>query len=112
MRIAIPLAQGKLSLHFGHCDQFAVFDVDDDAKNIVSRQDLTPPSYEPGALPRWLNENNVNVVIAGGMGQRAQQLLADSNIKVVVGVSAGSPEELLSDYLQDALKAGDNICDH
>jgi len=112
MRIAIPLFQGKLSLHFGHCEQFAIIDIDDDAKQITNRQDQSPPGYEPGVLPRWLNENNVSVIIAGGIGQRAQQLLSQSNIKVVVGASPGSPEELVSAYLDNTLEAGDNICDH
>jgi len=112
MRIAIPLAQGKLSLHFGHCDQFAIFDIDDNLKKVINRKDAAPPAHEPGVLPRWLHENSVSVIIAGGMGQRAQQLFARNNIKVVIGASAGSPEELVSAYLQDTLETGDNICDH
>ena len=112
MRIAVPLAQGKMSLHFGHCDQFAIFDTDDNLKKIISRKDEIPPAHEPGVLPRWLHENNVNVIIAGGMGQRAQQLFTQNGIKVVTGASTGSPEELVSAYLQDTLETGDNICDH
>ena len=112
MRIAVPLAQGKMSLHFGHCDQFAIFDTDDNLKKIISRKDEIPPAHEPGVLPRWLHENNVNVIIAGGMGQRAQQLFTQNGIKVVTGASSGLPEELVSAYLQDTLETGDNICDH
>ena len=112
MRIAIPLVQGKLSLHFGHCDQFAIFDIDENLKKSTSRNDATPPSRAPGALPKWLHENNVSVIIAGGMGQRAQQLFAQNNIEVVIGASSNSPEELVSAYLQDTLETGDNICDH
>ena len=112
MRIAVPLAQGKMSLHFGHCDQFAIFDIDDNLKKIISRKDEIPPAHEPGVLPRWLHENNVDVIIAGGMGQRAQQLFTQNGIKVVTGASSGSPEELVSAYLQDTLETGDNICDH
>jgi len=112
MRIAVPLAQGKMSLHFGHCDQFAIFDIDDNLKKVINRNDETPPGHEPGVLPRWLHENNVNVIIAGGMGQRAQQLFTQNDIKVVVGASSGTPEELVLAYLQDTLHTGDNICDH
>ena len=112
MRIAIPLAQGNLSLHFGHCDQFAIFDVNDETKEITERKDATPPGHEPGVLPRWLHENNVNVIIAGGMGQRAQQLFTQNDIKVVTGASSGTPEELVSAFLEDKLETGDNICDH
>jgi len=112
MRIAVPLAQGKLSLHFGHCDQFAIFDIDDSIKKITNRKDASPPSYAPGALPKWLNENNVNVIIASGMGQRAQQLFAQNDIKVMIGASGQSPEELVSAYMENTLETGDNICDH
>jgi len=110
MRIAVPLVQGQLSLHFGHCDQFAILDVDD--KEIVKREDATPPAHAPGVLPRWLHEKNVNVIIAGGMGQRAQQLFSQNDIKVVIGASSGTAEELAAAYLQDTLETGDNICDH
>jgi ATP-binding protein involved in chromosome partitioning len=112
MRIAIPLAQGRLSLHFGHCEQFAIFDIDDSLKKIVNRKDTAPPAHAPGVLPKWLHENNVSVIIAGGMGQRAQQLFTQNDIKVVTGASMQTPEELVSAYLEDALQTGDNICDH
>jgi ATP-binding protein involved in chromosome partitioning len=112
MRIAIPLAQGRLSLHFGHCEQFAIFDIDDSLKKIVNRKDTAPPTHAPGVLPKWLHENNVSVIIAGGMGQRAQQLFTQNDIKVVTGASMQTPEELVSAYLEDALQTGDNICDH
>lgn len=112
MRIAIPVAQNKLSQHFGHCDQFAFFDIDDNFKKVTSRNDIIPPGHAPGVLPQWLHENNVNIIIAGGMGQRAQQLFAQNNIKVVIGAMTGSPEELVSAYLGGTLETGDNICDH
>jgi ATP-binding protein involved in chromosome partitioning len=112
MRIAIPLAQGKLSLHFGHCDQFAIYDIDGKTNKVMNRKDAAPPTHAPGVLPKWLHENDVSVIIAGGMGQRAQQLFAQNDIKVVVGASSGAPEELVSAFLQDTLETGDNICDH
>ena len=112
MKIAIPLAAGRLSMHFGHCDEFALFDVDPEAKAIVGRAMLRPPDHEPGSLPRWLRENAVKVVLAGGMGMRAQQLLARDGITVVVGAPAGEPEALVQDFLDQKLEAGENICDH
>ncbi|HOB72593.1 MAG TPA: NifB/NifX family molybdenum-iron cluster-binding protein, partial [bacterium] len=76
MKVAIPLVNGMLCMHFGHCTQFAIIDVDDKEKKIVKREDVTPPPHEPGLLPKWLGEKNVNVIIAGGMGSRAQTLFA------------------------------------
>ena len=112
MRIAIPLAGGKLAMHFGHCEQFMLIDMDPDNKEIISKKFVKPPGYEPGVLPKWLAEQGANVIIAGGMGTRAQNLFAESGIKVVVGASAGDPEVIVKEYIAGTLEAGDNICDH
>ena len=112
MRIAIPLFDGKLTQHFGHCEKFAVIDTDDNSNSIAKREDITPPPHEPGVLPKWLGDMGVNVIIAGGMGQRAQQLFAQNEIEVVVGAPADSPENLVSAYLNKTLKSGENLCDH
>jgi len=71
-----------------------------------------PPPHEPGLLPPWLGQRNVNVIIAGGMGQRALTLFAQNGIQVVTGATAGSPEELVMAYLNGTLQTGANVCDH
>ena len=112
MRIAIPLAEGRLCLHFGHCQQFALIDADEDSNTILAQAFAEPPAHEPGALPKWLGEQNVDVVIAGGMGMRARQLLAEAGIRVLVGAAQAGPEEVVSAYLEGRLEMGENICDH
>jgi len=112
MKIAIPVAGGKLCAHFGHCEQFALLEVNEKTKRVTGRRMLTPPPHEPGLLPRWLHEAGVNVIIAGGMGQRAQALFSENGIKVVVGVAAGEPEQLAAQYLAGTLVSGANACDH
>lgn len=112
MRIAIPLVNGRLSLHFGHCQQFALMDVDPEARRVIAKQYVVPPPHEPGALPRWLHEHGANVIIAGGMGQRAVQLFAQNGIEVIVGASDGEPDEIAAAYLQGNLATGTNVCDH
>ncbi len=112
VKIAIPVAQGMLAMHFGHSEQFAVIDVDPDEKKILSKQMLTPPAHEPGALPRWLSGLGANVIITGGMGIRAQNLFKQNGVDVVVGAPAEDPERVVQAYLDGALKTGDNICDH
>jgi ATP-binding protein involved in chromosome partitioning len=112
MKIAIPLADGKLTAHFGHCAQFAIVDVDRESKTIKEQVVLDPPGHEPGVLPTWLAEQGVGVIIAGGMGQRAQTLFTNKNIEVVVGAAVDTPEVLVSEYLAGTLQVGDNICDH
>ncbi len=88
MRIAIPIAEGRLAMHFGHCEQFAIIDVDTEAKTIIKTELETPPRHEPGVLPKWLAEKGANVIIGGGMGMRAQNLFAEQDIQVVVGAPA------------------------
>ncbi|MBN2019284.1 MAG: P-loop NTPase [Sedimentisphaerales bacterium] len=112
MKIAIPITNGKLSSHFGHCEQFAVIDVDAGSKSIAKTEMLTPPAHEPGVLPKWLSEMGVNLVIAGGLGQRAQQLFKENNIAVIVGAPSDMPENIVTAYLGKSLQTGDNVCDH
>ncbi len=112
MRIAIPLADGKLAMHFGHCEKFSLVDVDAETKAILKKEEVVPPPHEPGLLPRWLGELHTDVILAGGMGQRALQLFAQNGVKVVVGAPAESPEDLVSAYLNETLQTGGNVCDH
>jgi ATP-binding protein involved in chromosome partitioning len=112
MKIAIPLADGRLCMHFGHCEQFALVDVDGTSGKPCQTALLTPPPHEPGLLPRWLHEQGATVIIAGGMGQRAQQLFAQSGVVVVVGAPSDVPENLVEAYLNGTLVSGQNACDH
>ena len=112
MKIAIPLAEGCLCMHFGHCEEFAFLDVDEENKTIVGESRLQPPAHEPGVLPRWLHEQGADVIIAGGMGMRAPQLFTSNDITVVVGAPAEQPEQLVAAYLSGVLETGDNVCDH
>ncbi|MFC1597035.1 NifB/NifX family molybdenum-iron cluster-binding protein [Planctomycetota bacterium] len=110
--IAIPVADGRLCMHFGHCEQFALFQVDTVGKEILNFSQVAPPPHEPGLLPRWLDEQGVNLVIAGGMGGRAQGIFAERGIEVIVGGPAEPPEGLVRSYLDGTLQAGENACDH
>lgn len=112
MKIAIPLAAGRLCLHFGHCEAFYLAEVDPLAGSIIASRLATPPAHAPGVLPEWLAGEGVNVVIAGGMGARAQQLFAHAGIEVVTGAAPERPEALVQGYLGGTLLTGENVCDH
>ena len=112
LRIAIPLDGGELSMHFGHCECFALLDVDSSEKKILKREDIEAPPHQPGLLPPWLAERGANMIIAGGMGQRALGLFAQQGLQVVLGAPAETPEKLVSDYLAGTLTVGENVCDH
>jgi predicted Fe-Mo cluster-binding NifX family protein len=112
MKIAIPLVEEKLCAHFGHCEKFALIEVNQESASIIQRTDLVPPPHEPGVLPQWLHEQDVTLIIAGGMGQRAQELFAAKGIKVVVGAPFDDPEQIVNKYLSGKLESGSNLCDH
>lgn len=112
MKIAIPLANGNLATHFGHCQKFALIDADPTAKKILSKTEVIPPPHEPGVFPAWLAEQGATHIIAGGMGQRAQGLFAQNSIQVAIGAPAESPETIVGLFLDGKLPCGANPCDH
>lgn len=112
IRVAIPVCDGVLSLHFGHCEKFALVDVDPDLNAVVGTTSVVPPPHEPGLFPGWLAERGVNLVIAGGMGGRAQQLFSEAGVKVIVGAESAEPERVVLDFLAGSLVIGTNVCDH
>jgi ATP-binding protein involved in chromosome partitioning len=112
MRYAIPVSGGVMSPHFGHCEQFALYDVDEQKKEITHKELIASPEHQPGLLPAWLAEQGVSIVIAGGMGPRAQDIFEENGIKVVLGTLENDPEKAVLGYLGGILATGENICDH
>ena len=110
MKIAVPVAEGRLTAHFGHAAEFAIVHVEN--QEIKGKEILPSPAHEPGVLPGWLHELGVEVIITGGMGQRALSLFGENGIKVIMGAPGLAPEELVHQYLTNTLVAGENICDH
>jgi predicted Fe-Mo cluster-binding NifX family protein len=108
--LAVPVSDGKLASHFGHCEQFAFIETQNG--KIIKTEMLTPPAHEPGVIPRWLYEQGADVAIVGGMGEKAQQLLREKGIEVIIGAPMDSPEFLANQYLSKTLMTGENVCDH
>ena len=111
MRIAIPVADGVLSMHFGHAQKFAFFDVDEQ-KQITNRSESVPPGHAPGELPAWLAEEGTNVIIASGMGSRAIGFFQQYRIEPVLGAPSEDPEVIIKAYLNGTLTTDENACDH
>jgi len=112
LRIAVPVSGGRLAQHFGHCEQFAIVDADPESGTMEDPAYLNPPPHEPGVLPKWLAEQGVHVVLAGGMGSRAVNNFRDYGVKVVTGSEDLPPQELTRSYLQGTLTTGENACTH
>lgn len=108
--IALPLEDGILCAHFGHCETFAIVTVVDN--QITEIKEQTPPEHVPGLYPRWVASFGVTDVIAGGMGQKAINLFHENNINVFVGAPMESPEALVREFLADKLELTANYCNH
>ena len=79
---------------------------------IAGTEFLPPPPHEPGVLPKWLHEKGADMIIAGGMGARAQGFFQEYGIEVVIGAPDLPPDEVVRQYLDRSLQTGENICDH
>jgi predicted Fe-Mo cluster-binding NifX family protein len=112
MRIAIPVADGQLAMHFGHCEKFALIDADLGKKSILGTEEVPAPEHEPGLLPRWLRDQGAKLVIAGGMGHRAQAFFAEYGITVLTGAPAGPAADIAQAWLDGHLETGPNVCAH
>ena len=110
MKIAVPTRGDQFTPHFGRCDKFAIINVEDN--HIVKEEYIIPPKHQPGVLPVFLATQGVKLIIAGGMGISALNIFKKNQIKVITGVSSGSPRILVEAYLQNQLKTGNNLCDH
>ena len=47
MKCAVPVTGGMMSPHFGHCEQFALFDVEEQSKEITKKEFVTSPEHQP-----------------------------------------------------------------
>lgn len=112
MKIAIPVQEHRLATHFGHCRHFAIYTVSESADAAPSLQVLEAPPHKPGSIPKWIRQQGVDVVITGGIGNRALACFARFGIRAITGVAPAPPEELLAAYQAGTLVSGPNKCTH
>jgi predicted Fe-Mo cluster-binding NifX family protein len=109
MKIAVATENKQASAHFGHCEGFTVYEVNEG--KVVNKSFTPNPGHRPGFLPVFLKELEINVIIAGGMGASAQQLFNENGIEVVVGAE-GVSDDLVEKYIKGELKSTDSFCQH
>lgn len=107
MKIAVASEGKTVTGHFGHCENFNVFEVEND--KITSTTSIPNPGHKPGFLPNFLNDMGVNVIISGGMGGGAVEIFNEKNIEVITGAQ-GNAEAAANDYLQGKLKSTGSVC--
>jgi len=108
--VAMPIVGGALSAHFGHCEHFGLFKVDRGAGTVLGEEVIDSPEHQPGLLPKWLAEQGVDVVIAGGIGGRARQLLDQHGIGLVAGAPNEPTRKVLEAWLEGQLVDDEQSC--
>lgn len=89
MKIALPSRQNQIDEHFGHCDHFTVFTVDDGGKKITAEEKIASLAGCgcKSNIAQVLAEKGVKVMLAGNMGQGAVNVLNSHGISVLRGCS-------------------------
>lgn len=106
-KIAVASEQAMVTQHFGHCENFMIFETADG--KITKSESVPNPGHRPGFLPVFLNEKGVNVIISGGMGGGAIDIFNEKGIEVITGASGGA-EEAVKRYLAGELKSTGSVC--
>jgi predicted Fe-Mo cluster-binding NifX family protein len=110
IRIAIPVADGRMHGHFGGCREFALVDADMQNRVVLATQIIPAPPHKPGLYPRWLREQGVRVVIAGGMGKGCLNNLLVNGVLVLAGEVNARVEVLVAAYLAGQLTGTPEGC--
>ncbi|MDD2995716.1 MAG: NifB/NifX family molybdenum-iron cluster-binding protein [Paludibacter sp.] len=108
--IAIPMENGVVCAHFGHCAYFSIITVVDG--RITDIKEMTPPEHVPGLYPRWVASHGVTDVIAGGMGQKAIDLFKAQQVNAFVGAPQKDAKSIVEDFIADKLFLNANYCNH
>jgi len=109
MKVAISTENGYVSAHFGRCPAYTLVEIQNG--RIVAREEIPNPGHQPGFLPEYLSAKGIGVIIAGGMGPRAQGLFAEKNIQTIIGIQ-GPIDEVIDKFLRQELEGGQDLCDH
>ena len=110
MRIAVTYENGEIFQHFGHTEQFKLYDVE--GGKIVAEQIVPTNGSGHGALAGFLKAAQADALICGGIGMGAQNALAEAGIKLYGGVN-GSTDAAVQALAEGRLAYDPNArCDH
>ncbi len=110
MKIAVTYENGQIFQHFGHTEQFKLYDVADGS--IIATEIVNTNGSGHGALAGFLMQQGVDVLICGGIGGDAQVALAEAGIKLYGGVS-GEADAAVNALLAGSLGYNPNVrCNH
>ena len=110
MRIAVTYENGNIFQHFGHTEQFKIYDIENNA--VVKSEVKNTMGAGHGALAGFLKDNDVDVLICGGIGGGAKQALSEAGIKLYGGVF-GNSDTAVDSLLNNSLSFNPDVhCNH
>lgn len=109
MKIAVAYDNGNIFQHFGRTESFKLYEVEDNT--VISSEVIGSNGIGHGALAGLLAEQNVDVLICGGIGEGAQSALAEAGVELCSGAE-GNADEAVEAYLKGELVSTGANCDH
>ena len=112
MKIALPSRNEMIDSHFGHCEYFTVFTIEN--SNIID-QELIPSPAGCGCksnIASVLAASGVSLMLAGNMGDGAVNVLSQSGIDVIRGCSGNTKEVTLAWIAGNLIDSGDSCHEH
>ena len=110
MKIAVTYENGEVFQHFGHTEQFKLYEVS--GGKLLHTQVVDTNGSGHGALAGLLAQLGVDTLICGGIGGGAQAALAEANIRLIGGVQ-GNADEVVQAFLNGTLAFDPNVhCTH
>ena len=110
MKVAVTYKDGEIFQHFGHCEEFKMYEVEEG--NIKSSEVVSAVGSGHGALAGFLKEHGVQTLICGGIGGGARMALAEENIELYPG-AAGDADASVEALLKGVLAYNpDVMCSH
>ncbi len=110
MKVAVTYENGEIFQHFGHTEQFEIYEVADG--KVISSEVIATTGSGHGALAGFLKEQDVDTLICGGIGGGAKQALVEAGIKLYGGV-VGDAELAVKNLIENNLNYNSEVeCDH
>ncbi len=110
MRIAVTYENGFVGQHFGHTEEFKLYDIEDGG--IIKEQILSSNGQGHGMLAVLLQEAGADLLICGGIGMGARYALNEAGIELIPGAQ-GKADDVVRAYLNGALEYDpDASCHH
>ena len=110
MKIAVTYENGEIFQHFGHTEQFKIYEVEDG--KVVNSAVQSTNGQGHGALAGVLKESGVDTLICGGIGGGARMALQEAGVQLYAGVSGDADQAVASLLAGTLVQNAEATCDH